>query len=292
MEVQEVERLIKISKEKPLLPETFVPWNIPPLPDDEFLPEKLNSLAGLAFYDTLTPDQKRELGRHEAVQVMYSYGWSEALFCLFMNRYILTLQPDNVEYRFLLRELIEEFRHQEMFAQAIAHLNGKPIKPTRLHNIMGQFTVKFMPADAVFMSCLAVEMMADLYGNHLRKGAKVYVVLKKVAELHNIEEGRHIHFTKAFLKRYTHNASFIRRSFYSYLVLFNVFFMRTLYVKKEIFARIGLENPDVVFKMASKNYQYKFGQECLKTIVQFVDEWGGFNKATRWAWRLLLKANV
>jgi hypothetical protein len=137
MEVQEVERLIKISKDKPLLPETFVPWSILPLPEDEFLPEKLNSLSGLPFYDSLTPAQKKELGRHEVVQVMYSYGWSEGLFCLFMNRYILTLQPDNVEYKFLLRELIEEFRHQEMFAQAIAHLNGKPIKPTRLHNFFG-----------------------------------------------------------------------------------------------------------------------------------------------------------
>jgi hypothetical protein len=292
MEVQEVERLIKISKEKPLLPETFVPWGILPTADDEFLPEKLNSLAGLPLYDTMTPAQKTELGRHEAVQVMYSYGWSEALFCLFMNRYILTLQSDNVEYRFLLRELIEEFRHQEMFAQAIAHLNGKPIKPTRLHNMLGQFTVKFMPVDAVFMSCLAVEMIADLYGNHMRKGPRVYPVLQKVAELHNIEEGRHIHFTKGFLKRYTDKAGYVKKSFYSYLILFNVLFMRTLYVKKEIFARIGLENPDAVFKMATQNYKYKFGQECLKTIVQFVDEWGGFNKTTRWAWRFFLKANV
>jgi hypothetical protein len=292
MEVQEVERLIKISKEKPLLPETFVPWGIPPQPEDEFLPEKLNSLAGLSFYDTLTPNQKTELGRHEAVQVMYSYGWSEALFCLFMNRYILTLQPDNVEYRFLLRELIEEFRHQEMFAQAIAHLNGKPLKPTRLHSMLGQFTVKFLPPDAVFMSCLAIEMIADLYGTHMRKGARVYPVLKKVAELHNIEEGRHIHFTKGFLKRYTNKAGYVKKSFYSYLILFNVLFMRTLYVKKEIFARIGLENPEEVFKMARRNYQQKFGQECLKTIIQFVDEWGGFNRTTRWAWRLFLKANV
>ncbi|KAA5545004.1 diiron oxygenase [Adhaeribacter rhizoryzae] len=292
MEVQEVERLIKISKDKPLLPETFVPWNIPALPEDEFLPEKLNSLSGLPFYDSLTPTQKTELGRHEVVQVMYSYGWSEALFCLFMNRYILTLQPDNVEYKFLLRELIEEFRHQEMFAQAIAHLNGKPIKPTRLHNFLGQFTVKFMPVDAVFMSCLAVEMMADLYGNHLRKGPRVYPVLKKVAELHNIEEGRHIHFTKAFLRRYTDKAGYVKRSFYSYLVLFNVLFMRTMYVKKEIFGRLGLQNPDQVYKMANQNYKRKFGQECLKTIVQFVDEWGGFNRSTRWAWRLILKANV
>src|SRR5665213_242965 len=203
MEVKEVERLIKISKERPLLPETFVPWHEQPTPMEVFLPESLNSLEGLAIYDTLTDYQKLELGRHEAVQVMYSYGWSEALFCLFMNRYILTLQPDNIEYRFLLRELIEEFRHQEMFAQAILQLNGKPVKPTRLHNLVGQFTVKYMPHDAVFMGCLSVEIIADMYGHHTRKDPRMYNVLKKVSELHNIEEGRHIHFTKGLLNQYT-----------------------------------------------------------------------------------------
>src|ERR1700679_4110633 len=139
MDVKEIERLIKISKERPLLPETFVPWHEVRKADELFLPEYLNSLEGLDVYDTLTEVQKIELGRHEAVQVMYAYGWSEGLFCLFMNRYLLTLQPDNVEYLFLLRELIEEFRHQEMFARAIQQLDGKPIKPSRMHKIVGHF---------------------------------------------------------------------------------------------------------------------------------------------------------
>jgi len=236
--------------------------------------------------------QKCDLGRHEAVQVMYSYGWSEALFCLFMNRYLLTLQPDNVEYRFLLRELIEEFRHQEMFAQAVAQLKGQPVKPTRMHNIIGQFTAKYMPHDAVFMSCLSIELITDVYGHHIRKDPKMYNVIKKISELHNIEEGRHIHFTKGLLKKYTTKAGFMKRTFYSYLVLLNVYFMRTLYVKKEIFERIGMENPGAVYKLAYKNYKRKFSATCLETVIEFVKEWNGFNGATRWAWRLLLNANV
>ncbi|RYD93810.1 MAG: diiron oxygenase, partial [Sphingobacteriales bacterium] len=74
METAEVERLIKISKERPLLPETYVPWHLQPEPAEIYLPEVLSSLEGLAIYDTLTTQQKLDLGRHEAVQVMYSYG--------------------------------------------------------------------------------------------------------------------------------------------------------------------------------------------------------------------------
>jgi hypothetical protein len=292
MEVKEIERLIRISKERPLLPETFVPWHEKPKEDELFLPEWLNSLEGLEIYNTLSPQQKLELGRHEAVQVMYSYGWSEALFCLFMNRYILTLQPDHVEHRFLLRELIEEFRHQEMFAQGIIQLNGQPLKPTRMHNIVGQFTTKYMPHDIVFMSCLSVELIADMYGYQTRRDPKIYNVIRKISELHNIEEGRHIHFTKGLLKNYTQKAGYVKRTIYSYIILLNVYFMRTLYVKKEIFERIGMENPGAVYKLAFKNYKNKFAATCLETIIEFVNEWNGFNGATRWAWRLLLNAKI
>jgi len=94
MDVKEVERLIRISKEHPLMPDTYIPWQLEPQPADIFLPEYLTSLQGLDVYETLTTDQKRELGRHELVQVIASYAWGECLFCLFMTRHILTLPLD------------------------------------------------------------------------------------------------------------------------------------------------------------------------------------------------------
>jgi hypothetical protein len=288
MDTSEIERLIKISKERPLLPETYVPWQEERKPDEVFLPEKLNSLEGLALYDNLTPHQKLELGRHEIVQVIYSYGWGEGLFCLFMSKYILTLQPDNAEYKFLLRELIEEYRHQEMFAQAIEKLNGQPIKPSKLHRWIGLFTAKYLPVDFLFMGSLSVELVTDTYGNKTRKHPASYLVLRKVFDLHAIEEARHIHFTKGLLKRYVDKAGYIKRSIYSFVILFNIYFIRTLYVKKEIYERIGLDNSKAVYKIAAKNYKKKFTEIGLAGVVDFVKSWNGYNKATRWAWKLLM----
>src|SRR3954464_1509475 len=138
MDTVEIERLIKISREHPLMPETYIPWQLEPQPDDIFLPELLTSLHGLPIYDTLSPAQKLELGRHELVQVIASYAWGECLFCVFMTRHLLTLPADNAEHQFLLRELIEEFRHQEMFARTIAKLGGKPIQQSGLHKFFGE----------------------------------------------------------------------------------------------------------------------------------------------------------
>lgn len=291
-QVAQIERLIRISKEKPLLPESFVPWHIPPTSNDIFLPTALVSLAGLPEYEALTEQQKQDLARHEVVQVMYSYAWSEGLFCLFMNRYILDLSPQDLEYKFLLRELIEEFRHQEMFSMTIEHLDGAPITPTFMHRLVGKFTVRFMPADLVFLSGISVEYMADVYGDHLRKNPAVYCVLRKVSELHNIEEARHILFTKMLLQRYTGKAGFMRRTLYSYVVLLNLYFMRTLYVKPQIFERIGVPDAHRVCRKAQRHFQHKFGESCLNDIIGFVNEWNGFNWMTRWAWRKLMSADV
>ncbi|RCH54131.1 hypothetical protein DJ568_14720 [Mucilaginibacter hurinus] len=292
MEIAEVERLIKISKEHPLLPETYIPWDAQREHTEIYLPEILNSVQGLPVYESLTPQQKLDLGRHEAVQVMYSYGWGEGLFCVFMSRYMLSLQPADTEYRFLLRELIEEYRHQEMFAQAVQQLDGQPLPPSALHNIIGKFTTKYLPADYLFMGSLAIEMVTDTYGNYSRRDKQVYTVLRKVFELHNIEEGRHIVFTKGLLERFTAEAGYLKRTAYSFVVLFNIYFLRTMYVKEEIFDRIGILNSDAVYKQAFINYKQKFAKNCLQNIVEFVQSWGGYNTLTRWAWRWLLDAKV
>jgi hypothetical protein len=292
MEVREIERLIRISKERPLMPETYIPWQLEPDADDIFLPEMLTSLQGLEIYDTLTSEQKLELGRHELVQVIASYAWGECLFCLFMTRHILTLPLDDVERRFLLRELIEEFRHQEMFGQMIVKLGGNPIKQTGIHKFLGEFSNKYLPADFLFMGSVSVELVTDVYGHHARKSPNIYPVLKKMFDLHNIEEARHILFTKSLLKTYATKAGYIKRTLYSYVILGNILFVRTMYVKKEIYERIGLDNPDEVYKIASKNFKQKFAEKCLGDIIDFVNEWKGFNLATRWAWRWLLGAKV
>lgn len=290
--IEQIERLIQISKANPMLPASFIPWNENIQEKDTFLPDNLISLQGHPLYESLSAKQKLELGKHEVVQVMFSYAWSETLACLFFTRHLLTLNSSSAEYRFLLRELIEEFQHQEMFSSIIIKLQGEPILPGFQHRFWGKLTAKYLPADWVFMSVLGVELIADTYGKKIRKDKRVYKVLRKVSELHNIEEGRHIHYTKMWLKKYTHNAGIFKRSIYSLVILLNVYFMRTLYVKKEIFARIGVDDPRKYQKAAYRNYRKKFARECLQETIAFTKSFDGFNRFTKWVWKIVLGVTI
>ncbi len=286
------ERMIKISKEKPLLPETFVPWHDEPTIATQFLPKHLISLEGHPLWNTLSAAQQIELGKLEVVQVMYSYAWSETLACYFFNRHLLQLNPNSVEYRFLIREIIEEFRHQEMFGMAIRKLEREPILPTRLHRIFGNITVRWLPASLVFMSVLSIELMADIYAKHIRMDDQVYSVLRKSSELHHIEEGRHIFYTEAWLEKYTQQAGFFTATIYSLFVMLNIYFMRTLYVKKEFFEQIGVEDPEKYYKAAIQNYEKKFADFALNATVEFVKKFNGFNFLTTIFWKKLLKVKL
>ncbi len=288
-DTHQIERLIRISKQRPLLPETFVPWDEPERDEHVLLPEKLVSLAGLPVYNSMTPGQQRALARREVAQAMYAYCWSEGLFCLFMTRYMLHRLPDDLERRFLLREVMEECRHQDMFAAAIEKLDVRPVPVTRFQRLVGSLTVRFFPPDLAFMSCIAVEMMADRYGDHLRREAMEFPVLQKVAELHNIEEARHILFTKALLKRYTENAGFWRSTLYSLVVLLNMRFFQSTYVRSEIYRSVGLPHPARIRRQAFRQYQTRFAAECLDSVRAFVRSFNGFNFLTRPLWRRILK---
>ena len=179
-----------------------------------------------------------------------------------------------------------------MFGQAIDKLRGKPIKQTGIHKFLGEFSNKYLPADFLFMGSVSIELVTDVYGNHARKSPNIYPVLKKMFDLHNIEEARHILFTKSLLKTYATKAGYIKRTLYSFVILGNILFIRTMYVKRQIYERIGLENPDKIYKAAFKNFKQKFAEKCLTDVIGFVDEWKGFNRSTRWAWRWLLGAKV
>ncbi len=181
-EIEEVERLIKTSKDNPIDPDTFIPWDIKPEDTFEFMPKTLFSLYGDKLYDTLTKEQKTELAKAEVGQAMYSYGWSEGLACLFFYRYLVTLK-DNVsaEYRYLLVEIFEETCHQQMFSRAIETLKIKTVMARPLHRFVSWFATRFLPADIVFMSVLAIELVTEMYGAEIIKQQNMYPVLAKVS---------------------------------------------------------------------------------------------------------------
>ncbi len=292
MDSATIERLTRISIEKPLLPETYIPWSNGRTREERFLPQNFISLKGLPVYEQLSEEQIMEIERHEAVQFMYSYAWSEALGVKFLGREIVKLKAGSAETKFMYREIIEETRHQEMFTRGIEAIGGKPILPTGHHFFWSKISCRYLPNSWMFMAMIAGELVSDAVGREVQKDTNVYSVLRKIAELHQIEEGRHIYFAKKYLEDFTRNAGIVKRSIYSIVMALHIHFMITMYVKREIFERVGVAKPKKVYKMARKNYRDKFSRTCLYEAVEYAKEFNGFNWFTKLIWKWILKAEI
>ena len=64
--------------------------------------------------------------------------------------------------------------------------------------------------------------------------------------------------------------------------------MRTLYVKQEIFEKIGVDDPAKYQKVAYNHYKKKFAALCLDGVMDYVNEFNGFNFLTRPLWKKVL----
>lgn len=286
-----IDKMIRISKEKPLLPEKFIPWEAPIKPKQFFLPAGLISIAGHAAYENLADTQKMNLSKLEAAQVIYSYAWSESLACIYFNRRIMNISTQSQEYRFLLRELIEEFRHQDMFLKVIDRMGVSPVEASGLHKWIGIFSTRFLPDSFLYISILTIEQMADIYGDEIRKDVNGDIVMKKAAELHHIEEARHMYFAKYWLEQYTGTANLFLKSLYNLVALCNILFMLTLYFQKVNFANTGGAALAGQFKPLKRYYYAKFARQNLSSIVDWIESWDGFNPFTKWIWKSVFKTN-
>lgn len=284
-----IEKMIQVSKQKPLLPEQFIPWSYQDKGDEAFLPDKLISLNGLGEFEELSQVQKQELGRRELTQVMYAYAWSETVACAFFNRRLLKADHNSIEYQFLLRETIEEYRHQAMFSDIIQRIKGEPIAISRLHRWVALLTVKFAPDAILYLSVLAIEQATDVYGDVIRQDESIHPIVRKVALLHHIEEARHIHFAKLWLKQYTENAGLLLRTVYAAIVIMNLYFMRTMYVRQEIFDDLKVNKSKEWYKKARKNLAIKFGVLCTPETREYISSFNGWNNFTRFLAKKLLK---
>ena len=68
--------------------------------------------------------------------------------------------------------------------------------------------------------------------------------------------------------------------------------MRSLYVTKENFEAIGITNTAKYAAAARKQLKQKFGKEYLDEIIEFVQEFNGFNFITKPLWKRILAAKL
>lgn len=279
------DRLLRSTAARSYDPDLDIDWSAPPEPGKIYLPEHRSTLYGTPLWDRLTPDQRRELGKHEAASVA-SFGiWLEAILMRLLAKLAYDEDPATRHVQYALAEMAEECRHSTMFARLIEWMGVPYYRPPRHVHALGRLLTSTAHGPAMWGAILIGEEVTDRYQREMVADDSIQPVVQMVNRIHILEEARHIGFARAELTR-----SVARLPLYDLpmqrLVLGRVAFIvsRNL-ISPEVYRSVGLD-PAQARRAALANPAHRetirFGGE---KIVAFLREAGMIGPPATRLWR-------
>lgn len=162
---------------------------------DAWLPPEMLSLHGVAEFDALPEQQRRDLSVAEFVHFAQGGLWLEALF---MERLAQAMQGDShglTRQLYQLHELREEAGHSLMFCETIRHSGLNPARsPYSRLRLAGWLARHVSFASPLFWSTVLLgEEVADRFSRALRQQqVAVNPAIYQLVSIHLVDEARHI----------------------------------------------------------------------------------------------------
>ncbi len=226
-----IHTLVGISRNTSLSFEKFFEWDSYSLDDGEyFMPPELLSIYGTEAYTNLTKEQKRELSRIEAIQVIYLYAYTESVMCYYLARHLVKSDFWSEEHAFILREQIEEYRHQDMFLRWLEIL-GKDFHPvSRFTKWWTWLEAIILPARYFFLLQIAIELISREVWRICFQDMKVNKLVRDLCLMHEREEARHIAFSDTYIEKAFQDSGFFARTFWGIYIALDIAFINHFYI--------------------------------------------------------------
>jgi len=289
-----LENLTKVSREKSLFFENFFDWDEYKFNEEMiwkiwFMDEELISIYGIKEYEQLTDFQKKKLSYLETCQIIYTYATTEWIMCLFLARLLLKYKLWTPEYNFILREQIEEYRHQDMFSRTLKILKSKHTEISKFWKWTMKWEALNIFPKYFFILQVVIEIISGDFWWKCINNKEVFKLVRDSSQIHEIEETRHIAFAKIMLDKYFEKSWFFWKTLGWWFVFFDILFINNHYVKLENFKKLWVSNYKKLYKIARRNWK----KSKLKNFES--SRWKEFCKrywfitwANRWAFSWFL----
>ena len=279
------ERLLRSTAARSYDPELDVNWSAPPVPGKVFLPEHRSSLYGTALYEQLSPEQRRELGKHEAASVASTGIWLEFVLLRLLAKLAYAGDPASRHVQYALAEMAEECRHSTMFARLIEWMGAPGYRPSRLVQRLGKILPGVAYGPAMWGAILIGEELTDRYQREMVADESIQPLIRMVNRIHIMEEARHIGFARAELARSTARLSRAELPYHRALLGRVAFIVARNLISPEVYSSVGLDTRQA-HRVALANPAH---QETIRVggekIVAFLTEAGLVGAPGMYWWR-------
>ncbi len=278
-----------------------IDWS-PPFDLERFyLPERVLSIHGTDTYERLTIEERRLLSLHELVSY-YSAGiWLENMLMYGFVVHLYEMDFSDPDVRYMLHELGDEANHSIMFHEFIrrAGLGYAPMRPvSHLLMRMAHRQMARLNPFLFFIGILIGEESPDFVARATRQDENVHPIVRRIMEVHSIEEGRHIAYAREYLTRHFESAGALRKWHARLATPIGVIqildeFYRPRWTKGYDAGAPHLKfRPEVRAAITAARGKRNparaaLRRESLKRLVVFLEEIGAITPSTRREWRWL-----
>ncbi len=189
-------RLLRSAARKSYDPVVDIDWDAPLVEGKVWVPEHRVSLYGTPLWDRMTPEQRVELGKHEACSVASAGLWFETLLMQRLLKDFYAEDPTSERAQWALTEVADECRHSQMFARMVATAGVEPYGPTPAVRQLGKLFTVLNRGPSAYASILVAEEVLDRLQREQVGDESIQPLMRQVNRIHIVEEARHVAFAR------------------------------------------------------------------------------------------------
>lgn len=280
-----IKTLTELSRKSSHSHEEFFDWWTYSLQDGEyFMPPELLSIYDTPLYATLSDPQIRELTRIESIQIIYLYAYTESVMCYYLARHLVKSDFGSEEHAFVLREQLEEYRHQDMFLRWLEIL-GMDFQPmSRFTKWWTWLEAIILPAKYFFLLQITIELISREMGRLIFSDHRVNQLVRDISLMHEREEALHIAFSDTYLQRSFQDAGFFVRTFGGICMALDIAFINTFYIYPWLYKKAWIENDQLFYREARKAIR--------KSLVKNMLTWSALEFLRKYDWITWANAGI
>ncbi|MEU7144490.1 diiron oxygenase [Nocardia sp. NPDC046473] len=279
------QRLLTGSVKKSYDPVVDMDWDAPLDPDKLFLPAPVVSLYGTELWESMTPQQQRELSRQELANVLSVGIWFENLLNRLLLRELMADDPTTRHSHYTLVEMGDECRHMMMFGKLIDRIEARPYWPHRAGRMAIGLLPIFLRGSMTWVGALVGEEIFDAIQRRTLDDPELQPLVSRAMRIHVTEEARHIGFARDALARMVPNMSRAELAYTRLCVAVAAPLFVYLLTNRHMYTRAGLDGR-AARRIATNNPDAKKALGIgAANLGVFLQKQGLIGPVGEWIWR-------
>ena len=278
-------RLLRSTAARSYDPELDIDWSAPLAEGKGFLLAHRSTLYGTHLWQRLTPEQRLELGKHEAASIVGFGIWLETILMRMLAKLAYDGDPATRHVRYAFAELAEECRHSTMFAMMIERIGTPVYRPNAVIHRLGKNLPAIAHGPTMWGAILLGEELTDRYQREMADDDSIQPLMRMVNRIHIMEEARHIGFARAELVRSAARLSRAERAWHRGMLAHIGYMVARNLISPEVYRSVGLD-PHEARRVALANPHHR---ETIRyggaKIMAFLDENGLVGQPGMHWWR-------